>query len=75
MTTRKNISISFTSSRTPKHNNVEVLFNFTNERNENEIELKLNLIDGKIIKSDLTSNNANIRLLNICSEFIYRKFN
>ena len=70
MTITKNIKISITSAKTPKHNNVDVTFYFINEKKENEIELKLKLIDGKIIKSDLTSKKTDIMILNICSEFL-----
>jgi hypothetical protein len=70
MITEKNIKIRIESHRTPKHNNIFVEFNLINELNENEIELKLKLLDGKITDSQLTSKNANISVLNLCSEFI-----
>lgn len=66
----KNITISIHSSSTPKHRRVSVEFDFINDKKEKEIELKMYLIDGKIDKNNLTSKNANIKLLNLCSDFM-----
>ncbi len=70
MATTKNITISIESSSTPLHKKANVVFTFINENNEKEIELNMDLTDGKIKKSSLSSRNANIKLLNLCSEFI-----
>lgn len=68
----RNITISLDISSTPKHRNLHATFNLINEHDETEVELKLHLLDGVIKKSDLTSKNTNINVLNICSDFIQK---
>lgn len=66
----RNITISLETSNTPMNRKLNAVFNLTNEDDENEIQLKLELENGVLKSSELTSKNTSITILNICSDFM-----